>query len=696
MLKHLEYFNEFPTTGRKLSGAVEFERGLGAITGPNEAGKSFIIEMIRFSLFGTSALRGSSDDYPKLKTSLSFASKGVDYRVDRTLRNAKVYRGETEIAVGVTPVNIKIVEILGFGLTVFDTTCVANQGDIEKLGSMKPTERKKMVDSVIGLGVIDEIAKWAGDEANGLSREADALSRNLAKPIEPFIPKNYTPATDLQIEVDELQVKKSELDRLEGYLTVTKLEPLRPTCRIDMDASVLKGFADDQDSRKGEIAALETQIAALPTSSPYSSLQIEKMLADHEAYDLWLERERFERTHPAPRFSVEKLDEMGRQWGDLELWHEFEAAEKRFEELSARGHHECPACQHKWAVAGAEIESCEQQLSALRDRIKCAPVLPELTRNGIIGDRALHEARSGEDWSRLSAIPKVDRPAASRQEIARWQASLGVAEDRKLLQDQLAGAQKKLQQQPDYRAMFNERERFEIDLERYHDQIVIFREWEADRNLKLAQAALLREQVQGLNRLQDRLVEARNYERDLSTWVVAAQSYELQLQEVEDLRTRSEDWKKARTSLTTLRSLVKQHLVPSLNRVASHLLNGMTGGQRSSIVVDDEFDITVDGQPLNTLSGSGKAVANLSLRLALGRVLTDNVMSIFIGDEIDASMDDDRATKTSDILRNLAESLSQILIVTHKCPSADYHIALEPCNDNQSDCQRRASSGDVG
>jgi hypothetical protein len=56
-----------------------------------------------------------------------------------------------------------------------------------------------------------------------------------------------------------------------------------------------------------------------------------------------------------------------------------------------------------------------------------------------------------------------------------------------------------------------------------------------------------------------------------------------------------------------------------------------------------EFDVVVDGQRLDTLSGSGKAVANLALRLGLGQVLTNNVLSVFVGDEIDASMDEDRA-----------------------------------------------------
>ena len=103
----------------------------------------------------------------------------------------------------------------------------------------------------------------------------------------------------------------------------------------------------------------------------------------------------------------------------------------------------------------------------------------------------------------------------------------------------------------------------------------------------------------------------------------------------------------------------------------------MTGGQRQSIAVDEEFDVTVDGQPLNTLSGSGKAVANLSLRIGLGQVLTNNVLSLFVGDEIDSSLDKDRAENTAMTLEALKSRISQILLITHKRPNADYYIELE-------------------
>jgi hypothetical protein len=52
----------------------------------------------------------------------------------------------------------------------------------------------------------------------------------------------------------------------------------------------------------------------------------------------------------------------------------------------------------------------------------------------------------------------------------------------------------------------------------------------------------------------------------------------------------------------------------------------------------------------------GKAVANLALRLGLGQVLTNKVFSLFIGDEIDASLDGSRAQQTSSRGRLLHKS----------------------------------------
>jgi DNA repair protein SbcC/Rad50 len=44
MLMSLAYSTVFPSTGRTLEGNIQFHKGLGAICGKNESGKSFIVE----------------------------------------------------------------------------------------------------------------------------------------------------------------------------------------------------------------------------------------------------------------------------------------------------------------------------------------------------------------------------------------------------------------------------------------------------------------------------------------------------------------------------------------------------------------------------------------------------------------------------------------------------------------------------
>ena len=142
-----------------------FEKGLTGIIGPNESGKSLIVEMIRFALFGSMALRGKADDYKKLHVELWFAVKGSSYHVLRKGTKVELYRDLAPLASGTKPVNAAIIDTLGYDLTVFDVANACNQGGIEALSAMRPAERKAMVDKTIGLDVLDEVIKHCGDQS---------------------------------------------------------------------------------------------------------------------------------------------------------------------------------------------------------------------------------------------------------------------------------------------------------------------------------------------------------------------------------------------------------------------------------------------------------------------------------------------------------------------------------------------------
>ena len=316
MLARLKYNVTFPSTGRTLSGDYSFQKGFGAITGPNEAGKSVILEMIRYSLFGTRALRGKSDDYKDLKVELEFSVRGEDYRTKRTITTAKLFRGAPpqEIANGVKGVNNKVAEILGFGMDVFDTACVANQGDIEKLGSMAPTERKQMVDSVIGLSVIEDLAKWCGEEARTLANTISGLEDALVKPEAPEKPEGYVPSSEIQL--DDLRRQRDELNQLKGWLTHVKNCPEEP--RTDVEKSTEELDSELEQAQAYEAA--QKELARLPEPPP---------AFEEEDHDAWEARENIRRNYPVTMTAeqIEKAD------ADMEIVQEVRAARSPRQEV---------------------------------------------------------------------------------------------------------------------------------------------------------------------------------------------------------------------------------------------------------------------------------------------------------------------------------------------------------------------------
>jgi exonuclease SbcC len=167
--------------------------------------------------------------------------------------------------------------------------------------------------------------------------------------------------------------------------------------------------------------------------------------------------------------------------------------------------------------------------------------------------------------------------------------------------------------------------------------------WNKERADKQARLDELAPRIAELTAVEILYQQAVAFEQAVDRYNSAWADYVEREKIIIEKQVQANGWKNAKTFLAELRLRVKGHLAPSLSRVTSHLLTQMTGGARTRIDVTPEFDITVDNQPLQTLSGSGKACANLALRIGLGQVLTGKVLSLFIGDELDASMNQERA-----------------------------------------------------
>jgi DNA repair exonuclease SbcCD ATPase subunit len=118
--------------------------------------------------------------------------------------------------------------------------------------------------------------------------------------------------------------------------------------------------------------------------------------------------------------------------------------------------------------------------------------------------------------------------------------------------------------------------------------------------------------------------------------------------------------------LVLLHGTIKSNILPSLNAMASQMLDEMTEGKHPEIELTESMDILVDGETIDALSGSGKAVSHLALRLALGSILTSRVFPVALFDEVDAGMDVKRSGNVMSLLGSMLDRFQQVFVISHK------------------------------
>lgn len=327
-----------------------------------------------------------------------------------------------------------------------------------------------------------------------------------------------------------------------------------------------------------------------------------------------------------PHLSEEEIDGLEAAWHDYTLWTDMQA-------LLALGENECPKCGHHWPYEAERLKTYEGVVEVPK---------PAVTLQEAMQQRSL--------------LPNIDLHEEIKRKIEKLEASL--------------------EDHPDQTEAIILRRKYETDLANYEvtlDSWKSFNEGLAERQEKLKFLEGIEQKVVELRRLYQK---AEIYERDKARYNRELHAYQQNKAAHQQLIDEANDYAEARKNIQALKLRVKTHLLPSLNKVASILLNQMTGGERSDVFIDENFEITIDAQTILTLSGSGKAVANLAIRIALGQILTNRVFSVFLADEVDAAMDDERAAYTADALRRLTDNVGQVILVTHKNPATDYKIEL--------------------
>ncbi|HUV61341.1 MAG TPA: SMC family ATPase [Thermoplasmata archaeon] len=121
----------------------------------------------------------------------------------------------------------------------------------------------------------------------------------------------------------------------------------------------------------------------------------------------------------------------------------------------------------------------------------------------------------------------------------------------------------------------------------------------------------------------------------------------------------------------------KDHLIgriaPTLGEMTSEILDLMTDGKYTEVALDENYRMSIedDGEfhPLDRFSGGEGDIANLSLRLAISRVVSErtgaNQVNFLILDEIFGSLDPSRKRSVMIALSGLSTQFRQVMLITH-------------------------------
>jgi exonuclease SbcC len=281
---------------------LELPPGLIGVYGANGAGKSSLMEAIRFTLYGRA--RTSNDE---IRTSgvnadcvaeVEFEHEGHLYVVRRTISGvnstvkAQAHADGMQVAEGVRDTARYVRSILGMDDAAFRASVFAEQKQIASFSGQTPAERRKLVLQLLGIAPVDAAKDQARkdgrmameqftrardllpdvEKAKADLAEAEAAAKTTAE-AEALAAKHLADADQAHAGArkahDELLVTRQEYDRIVADGKATKAEHERAEKRVAELEAEVKGLVDAAEALvklepdAAGLAAAEQRLAAV-------------------------------------------------------------------------------------------------------------------------------------------------------------------------------------------------------------------------------------------------------------------------------------------------------------------------------------------------------------------------------------------------------------------------------------------------
>lgn len=683
---------------------VSFTPGFNLLHAPNGRGKSTILELIAYSLFGTEALRASAgQEYPSLSTDLTLTVNNKAYQIVRSKKRTELLEQGIVVAVGTTAVNAFILRLFGYNGKVYNVANYVRQDHVKALTHvLRADDRRKVLENTIGLGIIDNVIKELGDSLRGLTAEAKALESVLATPLEvPVAPQGYVASREERL--NELAKAYNQHNYLKGQLNSLRLvEPVAPAVADVSDEALtaLNAEADDLIEKQQHFNNYEQQVkhlnamaAAKPKLGVYAELIEQYSLSQlQELVDAAYKHKRILVKYgklvdqllalPLPKLTQEEIAEGNKQWELFTLWEDYQG-------LLASEHVDCPKCGEHFCVNHKDIADypftpdnpkpeCKWSERELWQQSQIwADVVPQREKLAQERDSLWELADIATSFFAHKFPPEITKPQELDYDLL---LQLHESYHTWLTGDYIYKLQKLEQHPPtDYSGVFK---KVKEKISQAHTARNLWERFKFGQKTyieNLANATRITTELATLEADAIAYADYVAFDKVCNNYEVACRIFEqrqaertLWQEKLTGLAADIDDYTLAVKGLKAAKNDIKNHLLPSLNTAASHLASLMSEGVISSVLMLDDFSIKAMKadryRPVETFSGSEASIINLALRIALGQVLTHSVFSVLIGDEIDASMDSARTAAVWGSLSRLVEAnkIKQVILVSHE------------------------------
>ena len=704
---------------------IEFEpseNGMTAISGNNGAGKSTIVNGFAWSLFGSKFQGLKNKQYIRYGVDPKTERVGVtsfiqvgnnEYKVERVITGAsttscRVYiladNEYKEVAGPATSHSEKYIkELLGFTDKEFYSSFFIQQKQVDSIIHAPTKERGLIIERMLGIDVITDSITQAKQDSKLLQQSLNVIQQGSVEDIEASLENQKKVVKNLLDGFKKIKTEYEKVTKGLGELNARYLaerEKQEKKQELENLLNIAKNNIANTEERLNESLA---KLDSLPKKIEYSDnlynqvqADIEKTSNDRDELFLRLSTLNARYSELATVFNkklpkdLDKTVELLRQRQDLNnqnlanylqrltILREQEKSCQQFLQDLEKGVAECPCCHSPIKDINAERKAHSKELQDIQSEIiKLSELQTQKEANkSALLDESLQlqnylEVRQKQidlksEFAGLKIeIEKVTKDHENVTKIYNTMIkklqSLEALKQQTVTINSTKATIKWLNER--LTADNKEKNKLESEITELHA-------------LKKIEYAKLESSLNSIQtQKQKHELDALAMKKDIEIEKEKGRSLDLQLSQAKEAREKFNTISNQLViinntikNLTDFKKLRVESAIPELSELTSDLVRKFTDNDFQDVVIDNQFNITVNknnGQelPVNALSGGEESVVAIALRLAISLFLNGNSNGLIVMDEVLVSQSSNREQNILDTIAGLNNS--QIVLIAH-------------------------------